>query len=103
VVWEPRAQLQIRLTAAAAVLTGAHAADRWARIPEGARTNYGGAPAPGTPLADPADHTPGATFDRFAVLDLRIERIETLHLSRDRHRRARFERAEGFAGRWIAP
>ncbi|MGI1663512.1 pyridoxamine 5'-phosphate oxidase family protein [Palleronia sp. KMU-117] len=103
VVWDPRAQVQIRLTATASILSGADAAGRWARIPEGARTNYGGAPAPGTPLADPAEHRPGATFDRFAVLDLRIDAIETLHLGRDRHRRARFERADGFAGRWIAP
>ncbi len=103
VIWEPRAQFQIRLTVTATILTGDDAAAHWARIPDGARSNYGGDPAPGTPLGDPAEHTPGATPDRFAVLDLRIEGIETLHLGRTRHRRARFGRADGFAGHWIAP
>jgi hypothetical protein len=103
VVWDPRAQLQIRLSATATILTGDAAASRWARIPDGARTNYGGSPAPGAPLSDPDDHAPGATSDRFAVLDLALDAIETLHLGRDRHRRARFLRADGFAGQWIAP
>lgn len=103
VIWEPRAQFQIRLGATATILTGADAAARWARIPEGARVNYGGDPAPGTPLTDPSDHASGASQDRFAVLDLRIDAIETLHLGRTRHRRARFLRADGFAGHWVAP
>lgn len=103
VIWEPRAQFQIRLTATATILTGAEAAARWARMPDGARVNYGGDPAPGAPLADPANHTPGASKDRFAVLDLRIDGIETLHLGRTRHHRARFLRADGFTGQWVAP
>lgn len=103
VIWEARAHLQIRIEAVATILTGAEAAGRWARIPDGARQNYGGTPPPGTPLSDPADHVPAPASGRFAVLDLRIEAIETLHLGRTLHRRARFVRADEFAGQWIAP
>jgi pyridoxine/pyridoxamine 5'-phosphate oxidase len=102
-VWEPRARLQLRLAARAEALAGAEAEARWAKIPEGARLAYGGAPAPGAPLDRPEAHDPAPDHARFLPLRLHVEEIETLHLGEDRHRRARFRAADGWAGRWIAP
>ncbi|WP_102108505.1 pyridoxamine 5'-phosphate oxidase family protein [Oceaniglobus roseus] len=98
---DPKVQLRLRLSVR--ILTGDAVADRWARIPEAARKAYGGEPAPGAPLAAPEDHAPGVSRDRFAVLVGRVDEIDMLHLGADRHRRARFAAADGFAGGWIAP
>lgn len=103
VIWEPRARLQIRLSTRVALRRGAEVAGIWARVPEASRQSYGGHPVPGAPLDVPEDFAPGPDAARFVVLDCRVDAVETLHLGRDRHRRARFERADGFAGRWIAP
>lgn len=104
VVWEARAHLQLRLRVHARVLDGAAAAERWARVPPAARGNYGG-PVPGGPEAAPEEAGGAglAAEEAFAPVLCRIDEIETLHLGRDRHRRAVFARAEGFAGRWVAP
>jgi hypothetical protein len=101
-VWDAEARLQIRLRLRAAMRTGADAAQAWARVPESARLQYGGMP-PGTPIAAPGEDRPAAEAGRFAVLDCRVDEIETLVLGEDRHRRALFRRAEGWAGQWLAP
>ena len=102
-VWEAKARLQIRVAAEAAALDGAARAARWARVPDGARRAYGGTPAPGVPLAVPEDHDPTPQASRFLPLVLTATEIETLLLGPDLHRRARFRRASGWAGEWIAP
>ncbi|RVT86860.1 pyridoxamine 5'-phosphate oxidase [Rhodobacteraceae bacterium CCMM004] len=103
VFWDPGRGLQLRAVADVAILDGAATAERWARMPEAARSNYGGAPPPGTPIASPDAHRPGVEADRFAVLVARIVSLETLRLAGLPHRRARFDRAQGFAGRWLVP
>lgn len=100
-VWEPRAQLQIRMRATALLRPGS--ADEWARVPEGARRVYGGTPAPGTPIPAPDAHAPAAEPTRFLVVDCTLTEIDLLHLGRSRHRRARFTRADAWAGHWVAP
>lgn len=101
-VWDSGAHLQLRLEADATILTGAEVADHWARVPEAARVAYGGSPAPGTPVADALayDKTPAPAC--FAVVRLQVQAMDVLHLGRD-HRRARFVRADGWAGTWLAP
>ncbi|MGF1502410.1 MAG: pyridoxamine 5'-phosphate oxidase family protein [Paracoccaceae bacterium] len=107
-VWDPKADLQIRLRLRMETLTVAGAgADlvsaRWAAIPEAARRPYGTEPAPGQPIPAPeaVAHTPRP--ERFAVLLGHVEEIETLHLGPDRHRRAVFARGRGWVGQWLSP
>jgi hypothetical protein len=102
-VWDARASLQLRCEAQVSVRTGADAAAAWARIPEGAMQVYGGSPLPGAALDDPGDHSPGPDPARFCVLDCAVIRLDLLWLGREGHRRAEFSRADGWAGRWIAP
>ena len=101
-VWDAGASLQLRLRARVEVLTGEGADAAWARVPEAARANYGGAPAPGQPLARPEALEPRAERARFAVLRCRAKEVEALLLA-DPHRRAVYARADGFAGGWVAP
>jgi hypothetical protein len=102
-VWNAHDRLQIRLRATAAVHTGAAVADIWGGLTAAERANYGGSPAPGTPIAAPDDHAAGADARRFAVVQGALDEIETLHLGPDRHRRARFTAADGWRGTWLAP
>jgi len=100
-VWDARARLQVRLRVRVAVRPGS--AVEWARVPEGARRAYGGHPAPGTQLAGPEGHDPAPDPARFTVLEAEIAEIEVLRLADERHLRARFRRAEGWRGAWLAP
>ena len=101
-VWDSGAHLQIRLEADVTILTGLDVAALWARVPDAARTAYGGSPAPGGPLADALayDKTPDPA--RFAVVRLQVRAMDVLHLGPD-HRRARFVRADGWSGTWLVP
>jgi pyridoxine/pyridoxamine 5'-phosphate oxidase len=102
-IWEPRSNLQLRLRGEASILTGAAVADIWCELPASARENYGGAPAPGTPIAEPGVYAAAVDPARFAVVRCALGEIETLHLGPDRHRRARFRRADDWNGTWLAP
>ncbi|MFZ5962685.1 pyridoxamine 5'-phosphate oxidase family protein [Thalassococcus sp. BH17M4-6] len=101
-VWVPEAQMQLRLAGRVAFL---HAdPDRWGRIPQAARTVYGGAPRPGTPIDSPEAFVTGAEIDRFTVLLCHLRRIEVLELGDRPHRRAVFDQpGNGWRGRWVAP
>ena len=100
-VWDEPASLQIRIRARIEVLTGAEADPIWEGVPEDARTNYGGEPAPGEPIDTPDDYEPGAARERFAVLRAHVEALDLLSLD-DPPLRALYERGDGFAGRWLA-
>lgn len=99
-VWDPLSRLQIRLRVHVTARPAARA--EWAALSEPARQVYGGAPAPGEPIAAPNRHTPATDATRFTVLEARIDEIETLRLSAP-HERARFRCSDGFAGTWLAP
>ena len=100
-IWDAKANLQIRLRALAEVIVGDAAI--WARIPPGAQRVYGGSPTPGARLGDPQNHEPDAILEAFARIVLEVQEIETLHLGPDLHRRARFERSSDWTGTWLAP
>jgi len=100
-IWDQEQQLQIRLRTLISLAPGTP--EDWTRIPDTARRAYGGTPAPGIEIADPADHDPTPDFRRFTILTARIDAIETLYLGPDLHRRAVFLRNDGFAGAWLAP
>jgi len=99
-VWDPAARLQIRLRVHVDARPGT--AEEWEALSGAARAAYGGDPPPGHPIPSPDRHAPDADATRFTVLEARIAEIETLRLA-DPHERARFSRADGFAGAWIAP
>lgn len=97
-LWDAGASLQVRLRGEVEVISGEGADAAWDRVPEAARVNYGGEPAPGGPIADPGAHEPGAARGRFAILRLRAREVEALLLG-ERHLRAVF--SDG--ARWLAP
>ncbi len=101
-VWDKGARLQMRLRVAVEIVTGAEADAAWARVPEGARLQYGGAPAPGAEIAAPDAHAPGAERAQFALLACAVREIETLRLG-EPHARALFLAEAGWHGRWLAP
>ncbi|MGY6548712.1 MAG: pyridoxamine 5'-phosphate oxidase family protein [Roseinatronobacter sp.] len=101
-VWDDSARLQIRLALDATILTGADVADAWARVPAPSRAAYGRHPAPGAPLAQALAYDSPADPTAFAVLHLQIREMDILHLG-PAHRRARFTRATGWQGQWVAP
>jgi pyridoxine/pyridoxamine 5'-phosphate oxidase len=100
-VWDARAQLQLRLRARVTAEPGPAAA--WARMPQSARLAYGGSPPPGAEIPAPEAYAPAAEPDRFTCLACHLTEIEVLELGRDRHRRAVFRRDADWAGRWLAP
>lgn len=102
-IWAPKPQLQLRLSGAIHIATGPATDDRWRRVPPGSRVAYGSHPPPGTPLDAPGDVETRDAADNFAVLTLALDRIDTLCLSRDGHRRASYARVDGWQGVWRAP
>jgi pyridoxamine 5'-phosphate oxidase len=101
-VWDQSAHLQVRLDADVAILSGAEAAGTWARVPEASRTGYGSVPEPGQPIESALAYTKNSDPEAFAVLRLHVLTIDALHLGRE-HRRARFDRSNGWKGQWLAP
>lgn len=101
-VWEASAHLQIRITADVTILSGEAVAATWAKVPDPSRQSYGTKPAPGLPIAGALDYTKPADPDSFAVLRCRVQGLDIVHLG-PHHRRARFDRADGWAGQWLAP
>jgi len=100
-VWDPKVDLQIRLSLHMRLQSGEAVLGRWRRVPEASRAQYGGL-TPGAALPDPAIAPADPDPARFAVLVGRIEAIDLLRLG-DRHQRARYEREGGFTGQWLAP
>jgi len=101
-VWDDAARLQIRLEGEAVVLTGAQVAGLWDDVPAESRLGYGSDPRPGAPIAAAGAYRRAADRGRFAVLRIEARRIELLHLG-PVHARARFGRADDWAGQWLSP
>ncbi len=100
--WDAEAALQVRMRAHVIRLPHEEEKALWQHVPEPARAQYGTVPPPGTPIAAANAWHPNPRPARFAVLRARIVRIEALHLG-EIHRRARFEREEGWQGSWLVP
>ncbi|WP_328731185.1 pyridoxamine 5'-phosphate oxidase family protein [Vreelandella azerica] len=101
-VWDASAHLQTRIEASVTLLTGDDVSDIWQRLPEHSRLAYSSGPAPGTPIDDSLVYSKTTDQSAFAVLRLDIQAIDALHLGPD-HRRARFSRADDWAGQWLVP
>lgn len=107
-VWDDGAQVQIRIDGAAAVSANDELARaEWARLHEGSRAAYRSQTVPATPVEDPADIPridDVAAFAQFAVLQIRFDRLEWLHLAREGQRRAAFSwHDDALEQRWLAP
>jgi len=101
-VWDSAAHLQMRLEGDVTILSGDDVTEIWARVPAPARLAYGSTPAPGKPIADGLSYAKSPDPAAFCVLRLRILAMDVVHLGTD-HRRARFTRANNWAGQWLAP
>lgn len=101
-IWIPRADLQIRITAAVEILTGPDVDLQWARVPVASRVSYGTVPVPGTPVSDVYAYEKPADRDRFAVLRCTLVQMDLVHLGA-RHRRALYAATDGWKGIWLAP
>ncbi len=102
-LWQAREDLQIRLRGHVEIAEGEAVRDLWTRVPNGSRPSYGVEPAPGTPISASDAYTRIINPDHFAVLTLVIAEVDIVHLSADYHRRARYCRADGWTGQWLAP
>lgn len=101
-VWDASAHLQTRIEAEVTIMTGPAVAQTWARLTETARASYGVVPPPGRPISGDLDYVRTADPTAFAVLQLHVSAIDTLHLG-SRHRRARFDRETDWQGQWLVP
>jgi pyridoxamine 5'-phosphate oxidase len=106
-VWDAAAHLQIRIEAEVTIDTQtepeADIASLWARIPGPSRYAYSSTATPGRPIPEALAYTKTPDPAAFARLRLTVRAIDALHLGRDHHRRARFERTDGWAGQWLVP
>lgn len=107
-VWDDDAQVQIRVDGTAAVSANDDLArTEWERLHEGSRAAYRSKTVPATVVEDPAaipqvDDT--AAFAQFAVLRIRFDRMEWLHLAPEGQRRACFVWRDGaLEQHWLAP
>ena len=101
-IWLPRADLQIRLSASVAILTGDCVDAQWAKVPPLSRVSYGTLPVPGHPIVDAYAYEKPSDQDRFAVLKCTVKEIDLVHLGK-RHWRALFIAEDNWVGRWLAP
>lgn len=109
--YDMAAGFQVRAEGRARLLPADPAA--WAAALPRSRICYRHGFAPGAPLEapedgdptpemiDPAD--PSAGLADFLAVDLAVDALDALDLRAGGHRRARFLRAEGWRGRWLAP
>ena len=101
-IWDPAAHLQTRIKATVTLLTGEAVAAIWAKVPDPARQSYGTRPSPGQPIASGLAYDKAPDLSTFAVLRCSVQVLDVLHLG-PQHRRARFERADGWMGQWLSP
>jgi pyridoxamine 5'-phosphate oxidase len=96
------AHLQVQLEAQVTILTGQDVAAIWAGVPEASTLSYGTSPAPGQPIAQAPASARILDPASSAVLRLSVSTTDALHLGPN-HRRALFDRLDGWAGEWLAP
>lgn len=107
-LWDPQAEVQLRLWGQAAVESeGTEAEAAWSRLAPRQRQVYHAPLAPGSTLRAPAEadppHPPADGRGAFARVDVTVARFEWLELRLTGHRRARFDWQKGWQGRWLAP
>lgn len=108
--YDPVSAIQLRLHGEAAMATDGDEVDTsWAATSAFGRRSYMTVAPPGTVLAAAGAGLPDTPDDavaraNFAVVSVRLDRIEWLHLAHSGHRRAvhMFD-GGGWSGRWLVP
>jgi hypothetical protein len=101
VFWEPASGRQLRV--AVDLSAGPGTTADWASMTPEARGNYGTLPPPGHPIPQATAYVRQPEPTRFAVVVGRITAFDLVELATEPHRRARFDAADDWAGRWLAP
>ena len=101
-IWFPKNKLQIRLKAVSEIKTGKTLRKKWDKVPYNSRISYGTIPAPGTSISTSFSYKKPANFERFCVIEVKIEEMDLTHLG-TRHTRALFRRESKWSGTWLAP
>ncbi len=98
--WNPKANTQLRVCGNAfAESSELIVNDLWLRIPDHARKDYATLSAPGHALdSSQSGHDLRAARSNFVVLNVQVEEMEWLSLSREGHQRTLFTLDE--AGQW---
>ena len=101
-IWFPKNKLQIRLKAVSEIKTGKTLRKKWDKVPYNSRISYGTIPAPGTSISTSFSYKKLANFERFCVIEVKIEEMDLTHLGA-RHTRALFTKESKWSGTWLAP
>ena len=101
-IWFPKNKLQIRLKAVSEIKTGETLRKKWDKVPYNSRISYGTRPAPGTSISTSFSYEKPANFERFCVIEVKIEEMDLTPLG-TRHTRALFTRESKWSGNWLAP
>ena len=101
-IWFPKNKLQIRLKAVSEIKTGETLRKKWDQVPHNSRISYGTLPAPGTSISTSFSYKKPANFERFSVIEVKIEEMDLTHLG-TRHTRALFTKESKWSGTWLAP
>lgn len=101
-IWFPKNKLQIRFKAVSEIKTGETLKEKWDKVPNNSRISYGTRPAPGTSISTSFSYEKPANFERFCVIEVKIEEMDLTHLG-TRHTRALFTRESKWSGTWLAP
>ncbi|MDP5362105.1 MAG: pyridoxamine 5'-phosphate oxidase family protein [Paracoccaceae bacterium] len=101
-IWDAKQDLQIRLQAEVAILSGPQTRALWDKIPDHAQQSYGVTPPPGTPIDAALAYNKDPDPETFAILECRVTHIDAVHLGTD-HRRIRFSRLGHWHGQWLSP
>lgn len=109
--------VQLRLAGRATPLFEDESVDvAWQRTSAFGRRCYTVGSAPGTELSEAGSGLPEGALrpglepalneigrEHFCLVEFQLERIDWLHLAHSGHRRAQFEAADSWQGRWVQP
>lgn len=111
--WDDGTGVQVRLVGRAAPVGDTERRARWAELGARSRRGYGSQAVPGTPVVPGTPSAPGdgpdepdedRGFDRFAWIEVRVDRIDRLDISTDPHERTVLTRTDqGWSGARVVP
>lgn len=100
-LWAPDVLLQLRLVGVIRIETGLES--EWQAVPLHMREAYGHEPPPGTAIGASDAWKVRPSIENFARLTLVVNRLESVSLDPDGHRRAEFHRKSKWLGQWLSP
>lgn len=103
--WDAKASLQVRCDCGVELIeSGAHWEQARKSLPEHVAGDYAAVEVPGDEIGEPEEGWRVGEEWSFGIVRLRIQKMDWLKLSREGHRRARFDWTGGaFRGTWVQP